>query len=192
MELLGWTRQEVLAGLRTGILAGVQNPKRKRQWSIVHPGLRFVEYERNHDTRLRHIAILSIEDIAAITGLRLQKIEDCIARRHIQPLVFPGKQRSPRNSYYRTLFTPWQVRGLLRDILNREVWLRPPITADILKKFFERSMIDKVATDPYERVKQEIEWIFWHPEPERSIKLHELMRQVDELAKQQEAQSGVR
>jgi hypothetical protein len=175
MELLGWRRAEVLAALRTGLLAGIQNPRRKGQWSIAHPGIRFIEYVRSQDV-LPQAAVLSITDIAHITGRTTHTVQYYLSKHNIQPVPFPAREK--KWGRYKALYSCWQVRRLIQFMFDKDPLVRPAISEEVMRKFFERSMVDKVLTDPYERVKEELKWIFRHPEPQRSYLLHELMAKI--------------
>lgn len=185
--LLRWTQGEVLAALRTGVLAGVQVPKTKTKWAVVHPGVMFVEYLRNPDARLPHISVFTIEDIAYITGQTVHSVAYYISKLYIEPLRF-GSRRHIRKRTPGTLYSPWQVRKLIAHISKGKAdpFTRPPLTTEIMKQAFEKSMIAKVPADPLERLKAELEWICRMPEPERSQELNKLMHQADEIYKKQQ------
>lgn len=182
-ELLRWSQTEVLTALRKGVLAGVQVPKKPTKWAVVHPGVMFVDYIRNPESRLPHIGLLSIRDVMAICHRSKDRVKDYVRLGYITPIPFPDPNK--RQHGEEKLFTPWEVRRLIKRILKTDPWVQPPITEEAMKEFFKLSMVRKVPSDPLRRMDEEIRYICETPEPERTQQLTRLVRMAEAINKQQ-------
>lgn len=179
--LLRWKQCEVLAALRTGVLAGVQVPGKVTKWAVLHPGVLFVEYQKHPEARLPYMAVFSQNDVAAIIGKGKEAVRWHQRQGHIKPIVFPGI----RMNRAKHLFTAWEVRRLIMYLGKPDPFLRPTITAEVMKEFFKKSMIAKVPVDPLDRMNEELRWICEMPEPERSHELAKLIRMAEDMHRKQ-------
>lgn len=173
----GWSKKDVLRAIAEGQLTGIQirNPGRNGtlKWAIVHPGIQFLDYLRDEQTRMRYIAILSERDVAAILGRNRNYVRWLVRTRKI---AFTHVTNA-NGAKGRIRFTPEAVRRYLIDTSGRDPKKRTELTSDALVEWFWRQM--NLEPKP-PTVDDELAWIDQMPEPERSRYIDRLLRLAEE------------
>lgn len=185
----GWGRADVLRAIEQGQLVAIQveQPRtRNKKWAIVHPGVQFLDYVRNPETRMRYISILSERDVAAILGRD---------RNYVRWLIRTNKIKSHLVKYdtgrkQRRYFTIENVRQYLIESTGRDPKKRYEPTADVMVRWFLDMMEAPPKVTGPAAVDEELRWIDELPEPERSQKIDAMLRLAEEAREQLRIASG--
>lgn len=180
----GWRKADVLRAIEQGQLVALQvsSPySSKKKWAILHPGVQFLDYIRSQEARMPHIAILSERDVSVILDKSRSYVRWLVHKKKLGCLPHAKGKGSRR-------FSPEDVRRFIIRSSGRDPKQRCELTAEVLVAWFWRMMkLDN--PDPIKRVDEEMRWLDEMPEPERSMKIEEMMRVAEEARGQLEVAS---
>lgn len=168
--------------LNTKFLAGMKVPGaggKHGQWRIVDPGPKFERWLREEEEHRFHVPLLSLREVADITGLTYNAIRCLVARGKIKSAFREGKRREHR-------FTVAEVRRLIRE---RELLVRPGKKTVQLRKLVEwgKSYLEELRKESAENTQDPVKDqlaealanILELPQPERTQSLLAFFNKVD-------------
>ena len=170
-----WTMKDVYHAIETGQLAALKivTPGGTEKWAIVHPGVQFLDYLRNVHTRMGYVPLLGPKEVAAITGHTEAHVRWLAHKRRIHSIHLPGKKQQGLR------FSPEDVRDYLIRSTGTDPRPRAQMTSEVLIQWYNRCMTPRTA-DPVEQFNDELSWLNEMPEPERSLKVQEMLRLAEE------------
>jgi hypothetical protein len=174
---------KVLSLLKSGYLVGMKIPGaggKFGQWRICDPGPKLERWLRECEERLIHLPLLSIREVAAVTGYDYDLIASLVRRGKLKSAAREGKRRI-------RLFTVAEVRRLLS---KRGRMVRPTSRVVQLETLIEWSTellakqnaenaanVQEPAKDRIAAMMDKIERL---PEPYRTDSLLALYRKLDQ------------
>lgn len=171
----GWRKTDILHAVETGQLAAlkVRTPGGVEKLAIIHPGVQFLDYIRDTHTRMGYVPLLGPKEVAAITGHTEAHVRWLAHKKRISSIHLPGKKQQGLR------FCPEDVRDYLIRSTGKDPRPRAQMTSEVLIQWYNRCMTPRTA-DPVEQFNDELSWLNEMPEPERSLKVQEMLRLAEE------------
>lgn len=165
-SLLGWRRNKVMLALKSGTLTGKKlTIDGKTMWSVVHPGLEFIEYVTNPEDRCQHIPMISTAEVASICGLTKHTVRFHVSKGHLKPAIHKNGSIA--------LFTPFAVRQFMKKHQHKDIRKRKAVVLeDVIAWFYRIQGVQEL--DSYQLVEAERRDAERLPEPERSLRMAQL------------------